>query len=82
MAKSTRSWYLSVVHAFKLLPNFKCFYYIIISVIAYLTYKAPEEDLPADFKERNKTGGELTFTHDNLAMTPDNVNITGKETHL
>ena len=47
-----------------------------------MTYKPPEEDLPADMKERKESENELTSAHDNVAMPPDNVNIIGKETHL
>ena len=47
-----------------------------------MTYKPPEEDLPADMKERTKGGNELASAHDNVAMTPDDVKIIGKETHL
>ena len=40
-------------------------------VIALLTYKAPEEEVPAKVKEGNKVAGHSSATYCNPAVTPD-----------
>ena len=63
--------------------SIKTLYFVFVA-IALLTYKAPDEDVPAALKERKKGSCDVTSAHVNPSMTPDDSDaiIGGKVTRF